>query len=211
MLVRRLGKKLIVVVFIFFIMFFVFVVNFDIGEKFVNELILSESLDQLNFFDKIKEFFLEEENGEQRIVLRKNVFFINGVGFIVGIVIGFGIFVLLISIFEEINLIGVFFLIWFGCGLLVLFGSLCYVELGICIKKFGGEYFYFMEVFGRIFVYLFVWIFVLIIWLVLGVIIVFIFVEYVLKLFYLDCEVLVYFMKFLVCFCFGKILNFFFF
>lgn len=167
-------------------MFFVLVENFDVGEKLVNELMLSESLDQLNFFDKMNEFFLDEEKGEQKIVLKKNVFIINGVGFIVGIVIGFGIFFLLISIFEEINLIGVFFFVWFGCGLLVLFGSFCYVELGMMIIKFGGEYLYFMVVFGCIFVYLFVWIFVLIIWLVLGVIIVLIFVEYVVKLFYFD-------------------------
>lgn len=208
---RRLGKKLIVVVLISSTMPPVPVVNSDIGEKLANESTSSESLDQSNSLDKTKEPFLEEENGEQRIALRKNVALINGVGLIVGTVIGSGIFVSPTSILEETNSIGASLLIWLGCGLLALFGSLCYAELGTCIKKSGGEYSYLMEAFGRIPAYLFAWTSVLIIRPASGAIIALTFAEYVSKPFYPDCEAPAYLMKLLACSCLGKILNPFFF
>lgn len=177
------------------------VVNSDIGEKLANESTSSESLDQSNSLDKTREPFLEEEKGEQRVVLKKNVSLINGVGLIVGTVIGSGIFVSPTSILEETNSIGAALLIWLGCGLIALFGSLCYAELGTCIKKSGGEYSYLMEAFGKIPAYLFAWTSVLIIRPASGAIIALTFAEYVSKPFYPDCEPPAYLLKLLACSC----------
>ena len=183
------------------------VLNDDIGEKLANESTSSESLNQSNSMDKAEEPFLaDEEKGEnsERIQLKKNVTLINGIGLIVGTVIGSGIFVSPTSILEETNSIGASLLIWLGCGLIGLFGSLCYAELGTFIKKSGGEYAYLMEAFGRIPAFLFTWTSVLIIRPASGAIIALTFAEYVSKPFYPDCEAPTYLVKLLACSCLGK-------
>ncbi|XP_068697024.1 b(0,+)-type amino acid transporter 1-like [Montipora foliosa] len=180
------------------------VLNEDIGEKLANESTSSESLNQSNSMDKAEEPFLaDEEKGEnsERIQLKKNVTLINGIGLIVGTVIGSGIFVSPTSILEETNSIGASLLIWLGCGLIGLFGSLCYAELGTFIKKSGGEYAYLMEAFGRIPAFLFTWTSVLIIRPASGAIIALTFAEYVSKPFYPDCEAPTYLVKLLACSC----------
>lgn len=180
------------------------VVNGDVGEKLANESASSESLDQSNSFDKTKEPFLpvEEKSGDPaKIALKKNVSLINGIGLIVGTVIGSGIFVSPKGILEESNSIGASLLVWLGCGALALFGSLCYAELGTCFKKSGGEYAYLMEAFGRIPAYLFAWTSVLIIRPASGAIIALIFAEYVTKPFYPDSPAPTYLLKLLACSC----------
>lgn len=184
------------------------VVNDDIGEKLANESNSSESLDRSNSLDKTEEPFLphdeEKSAGTERIALKKNVSLINGIGLIVGTVIGSGIFVSPTSILEESNSIGASLLVWLGCGVLALFGSLCYAELGTAFKKSGGEYTYLMEAFGRIPAYLFAWTSVLIIRPASGAIIALTFAEYVAKPFYPDCEAPTILVKLLACSCLGK-------
>lgn len=181
------------------------VVNADVGEKLANESTSSESLDRSNSLDKSStEPFLEEEKGEQKVALKKSVSLFNGIGLIVGTVIGSGIFVSPTSILEESNSIGASLLVWLGCGLLALFGSLCYAELGTTIPKSGGEYSYLMVAFGRVPAFLFAWTSVLIIRPASGAIIALTFAEYVTKPFYPDCEAPTYLMKLLACSCLGK-------
>lgn len=184
------------------------VVNGEVGEKLANESTSSESLDRSNSFDKTQEPFLSaEEKGEgsERIALKKSVSLLNGIGLIVGTVIGSGIFVSPTSILKESNSIGASLLVWLGCGVLALFGSLCYAELGTCFKKSGGEYAYLMEAFGRIPAYLFAWTSVLIIRPASGAIIALTFAEYVAKPFYPDSQPPTLLVKLLACSCLGKL------
>lgn len=184
------------------------VVNGEISDKLANETCSNESLNQSNSTDKTQEPFLpDEEKGEAsgRIHLKKNVTLINGIGLIVGTVIGSGIFVSPTSILEETNSIGASLLIWLGCGFIALFGSLCYAELGTFIKKSGGEYAYLMEAFGRVPAFLFAWTSVLIIRPASGAIIALTFAEYVAKPFYTDSEAPTYLLKLLACSCLGKL------
>ncbi|XP_067053970.1 b(0,+)-type amino acid transporter 1-like [Acropora muricata] len=162
-----------------------------------------ESLIQSNSMDKTQEPFLpNEEKGE---TLKKNLTLINGIGLIVGTVIGSGIFVSPTSILEETNSIGASLLIWLGCGFIALFGSLCYAELGTFIKKSGGEYTYLMEAFGRVPAFLFAWTSVLIIRPASGAIIALTFAEYVAKPFYMDSEAPTYLLKLLACSCLAEL------
>lgn len=80
---------------------------------------------------------------------------------IVGIMIGSGIFVLVSGVFINVGLFGLILIVWVGCGVIVMLGVLCYVELGIVILKFGVEFIYILEVFGGLVVFLFSWILVI--------------------------------------------------
>ena len=180
------------------------VLNTDVGVKLANESVSSESINQSNSFDKTDDALLEKGENTERIALKKNVSLINGIGLIVGTVIGSGIFVSPTGILEETNSVGASLLVWLGCGLLALFGSLCYAELGTFITKSGGEYAYLIDAFGRIPAYLFTWTSVLIIRPASGAIIALIFAEYVAKPFYLDCQPPIVLVKLLACFCLGK-------
>ena len=203
---RRLGKKLILVVLTSSTMPPVPVVNSDVGEKLADESTSSESLDQPNSLDKTKESVLEEENGEQRIALRRSVSLINGVYLAVNTVISASIFFSPTSILKETNSNGASLLIWLGCGWLALFGCLCFAELETCIKNFGGEYSYLIEAFGRIPAFLFVWTSVLILQPASGAIIALTFANSITQPFYSACEapVPIHLTKLMACSCLGK-------
>ncbi|XP_031563576.1 b(0,+)-type amino acid transporter 1-like [Actinia tenebrosa] len=128
----------------------------------------------------------QAENG--KIALKKNITLVDGIGLIAGTVIGSGIFISPTGILVETNSIGLALLIWLGCGLLAMFGCLCYAELGAFVTKSGAEYAYLMEAFGKIPAYLFAWTSILIIRPASGAIIALIFGEYVAKPFFPNCR-----------------------
>lgn len=77
-----------------------------------------------------------------------------------------------------------------------------YVELGIVIWKFGGEYSYIKEVLGDILVFLFVWMLVIVVWIFLMGIICLMFGEYMV-IFFFYCGLFIIFIKFVVVFVIG--------
>ena len=198
---RRLGKKLIVVVLISSTMPPGSVVTSDVGTKFADESTSSESLDQPNSLD-----ILEEENGEQRIALRKNVSLIIGMYLAINTVISASVFVSPTTILKETNSNGTSLLIWLACGWLALFRRLCFAELETCIKNFGGEYSYLMEAFGRIPAFLFVWASVLILQPASGAIIALTLAKSITQPFYSASETPapIHFTKLMACSCLGK-------
>ena len=179
-------------------------VDSDNGEKIANDWTLT--LDQSNSLEGKDERFLDKDEGDQKIALKKNVSVIDGVGLIVGTVIGSGIFLSPSSILEKTNAIGASLLVWLGCGLLALLGSLCYAELATTISKSGGRFpsGYFVAAFGHIPAYLFAWTSVFIIRPASGAIIALTFAEYVAKPFYPETKPPTYLMKLLACSCLGK-------
>ena len=148
------------------------------------------------------------DQSSERIELKKNVSMLNGIGLIVGSVIGSGIFISPTGILTEVNSVGLSLIVWLGCGLLAMFGCLCYTELGTFITKSGGEYAYLKEAFGRLPAFLFAWTSMIIIRPSSGAIIALIFAEYVSKPFFPDCEAPVVLIKLLACLCLGKIQSF---
>ena len=148
----------------------------------------------------------DQDVSSDRIVLKKNVSMLNGIGLIVGTVIGSGIFISPTGILTEVNSVGLSLIVWLGCGLLAMFGCLCYTELGTFITKSGGEYAYLKEAFGRIPAFLFAWTSMIIILPSSGAIMSLIFAEYVAKPFYPDCEAPVAVLKLLACLCLGKVI-----
>ncbi|KAK3701454.1 hypothetical protein QZH41_004059 [Actinostola sp. cb2023] len=140
-------------------------------------------------------------DGKERIALKKSITLLNGIGLITGTVIGSGIFISPTGILKETNSIGLALLIWLGCGLLAMFGCLCYAELGAYVTKSGAEYAYLLQAFGRIPAYLFAWTSILIIRPASGAIIALIFGEYVAKPFFPDCTPPSSAVKILACVC----------
>lgn len=94
---------------------------------------------------------------------------------------------------------------WVVCGVFLVLCVFCYVELGVIIFEFGGEYIYIKWVFGDFFVFLVMWINFIIICLVCVVVFCLIFVIYIFCLFFLDCDFLVISIRFIVVLVIGEV------
>ncbi|XP_039610253.1 b(0,+)-type amino acid transporter 1-like isoform X1 [Polypterus senegalus] len=92
-----------------------------------------------------------KDKGTGGIYFRKAVGYWEGFSFIVGIVIGSGIFIAPTGVirFSHLN-VGVALCIWGVCGLLSLMAALCYAELGVSLPSSGGSYYYNKRALGSI-------------------------------------------------------------
>jgi len=143
------------------------------------------------------------ENGTVRVIkpqLEKTVSMIGGIGLVVGSIIGSGIFLSPKNVLLETGSVGLSLCVWLLCGLIALFGALCYVELGTEIPLSGAEYSYLYDAFkqsilGRILAFLYSWTATLIIRPSAVAIIATIFAEYVSKPFYDDGVVPIWVIK----------------
>jgi basic amino acid/polyamine antiporter, APA family len=88
---------------------------------------------------------------------RETLSVFDGAAFVIGIVIGIGIFATpsLVAKFagNEVNFLGV----WLVGGALTLIGALCYAELATAFPNAGGEYHYLSRAYGRAVALLFAW------------------------------------------------------
>lgn len=149
----------------------------------------------------------EENTGEVKgkIELKKNLSLLNGVGLIVGTIIGAGIFISPAGVLGNAGSVGLSMCIWLACGIIGSLGALCYCELGTAVPKAGGEYHYLFTAFGPIPAFLFSWTAVLVIKPSAIASVSIVFGSYVTKPFYEDSDPPMHLVKLLGFCCIGKI------
>ena len=96
-----------------------------------------------------------EEKGAK---LKKEVGLFSGISFVIGTMIGSGIFISPGGVISQSGSVAMSLIVWILCGLLAMLASLCYVELGLMIPESGGEYPYLKAGIGRWIAYICSWI-----------------------------------------------------
>lgn len=93
-----------------------------------------------------------------KIQLKRNIGYFDGVSFIIGSIVGAGIFVSPTGVLKHSLLnVGVALTIWTASGLVSLMGALCYAELGTALPFSGGEYSHIKRGLGPLPAFVFIW------------------------------------------------------
>eukprot|EP00076_Gallus_gallus_P021844 XP_015142982.1 cystine/glutamate transporter isoform X2 [Gallus gallus] len=94
---------------------------------------------------------------EEAVFLRKKITLLRAFSLLIGSMVGSGIFISPKGVLKNSGTVGFSLVVWFACGLLSMFGALCYAELGTRITKSGGHYIYILETLGPLPSFLFLW------------------------------------------------------
>lgn len=84
----------------------------------------------------------------QQISLRKDITLLSGVAVVTGQIIGSGIYVAPKLILTYAGSFGVCIILWLFGAVVAICGGLCYVELGLLLRKSGGEFLYLVKAYS---------------------------------------------------------------
>nr|XP_034984044.1 cystine/glutamate transporter-like [Zootoca vivipara]XP_034984045.1 cystine/glutamate transporter-like [Zootoca vivipara]XP_034984046.1 cystine/glutamate transporter-like [Zootoca vivipara]XP_034984047.1 cystine/glutamate transporter-like [Zootoca vivipara]XP_034984048.1 cystine/glutamate transporter-like [Zootoca vivipara]XP_034984049.1 cystine/glutamate transporter-like [Zootoca vivipara]XP_034984050.1 cystine/glutamate transporter-like [Zootoca vivipara]XP_034984051.1 cystine/glutamate len=97
------------------------------------------------------------KKNEEAVFLRKKITLLRAFSLLIGSMIGSGIFISPQGVLKNSGNVGLSLVVWFACGILSMFGALCYAELGTRITKSGAHYIYILETLGPLPGFLFLW------------------------------------------------------
>ncbi|CAF1062901.1 unnamed protein product [Adineta steineri] len=84
------------------------------------------------------------------VALKRHLGLFSGVCYIIGIIIGSGIFVSPKGVLQETQSVGLCLIIWMACGFISLLAALCFAEIGTVIPRNGAEVAYMKEGIGSV-------------------------------------------------------------
>ena len=85
---------------------------------------------------------------EDKVVLKRAITPLSGIGMVVGNLIGSGIFITPSTILCLTGSFGLSLICWTAGAVIALAGALCYFELGMIVRKTGGDYAILTEVYS---------------------------------------------------------------
>ncbi|XP_039895292.1 cystine/glutamate transporter-like isoform X3 [Simochromis diagramma] len=100
----------------------------------------------------------KKKTDEELVHLRREIGLLPAVSFIMGTVVGSGIFIAPKGVLMNSGSVELSLLVWGLCGVLSLFGALCYAELGTTFTKSGGHFTYLLETLGPLPAFLRLWV-----------------------------------------------------
>ena len=136
----------------------------------------------------LKEVEQMQIENEEEVELKKSMGLVSGVCIIVGCIIGSGIFVSPGGVLMGTGSIGLALIVWLICGIFSMIGAYCYAELGLCMKKSGGDYAYIHYTFGPFVGFMRLWAECLIVRPCTVAIVALTFSKYITKPFFPECE-----------------------
>eukprot|EP00057_Strongylocentrotus_purpuratus_P031524 XP_784877.1 PREDICTED: b(0,+)-type amino acid transporter 1 [Strongylocentrotus purpuratus] len=97
------------------------------------------------------------DNGEG-VKLKRDVGLLGAFSYVVGSMIGSGIFVSPKGVLASTESVGMSLVIWVACGIIAMLGALVYTELGLMLPKSGAEHTYLNTTFGSSIAFVYAWV-----------------------------------------------------
>jgi len=129
-----------------------------------------------------------EKMEEETVGLKASLGLIQGCTIIVGSIIGSGIFIAPGGVLKQTGSVNMSLTIWILSGLYSMIGAYCYAELGLLIRKPGGDYTYILDSLGPFIGFVRLWAECLIVRPCTITIVALTFAKYSVKLIFPECE-----------------------
>ncbi|XP_041454136.1 b(0,+)-type amino acid transporter 1-like [Lytechinus variegatus] len=110
-----------------------------------------------SYNEKAIEIIDGPDNGEG-VKLKREVGLLGAFAYVVGSMIGSGIFVSPKGVLASTESVGMSLVVWVVCGIVALLGALVYTELGLMLPKSGAEHTYLNTTFGSSIAFVYAWV-----------------------------------------------------
>ena len=97
---------------------------------------------------------IQSNDGEE---LRKSLGFIQAFAYVVGILLGTGVFVSPSLVARQTSNMGMALVAWLLAAIPCMLGALCLCELACMLRKTGGTYLFILEAYGQEIAYITIW------------------------------------------------------